>query len=177
MIKKLLAITVLVMVASLSIAGCTSQVPAPNNQQTATAKTTATPSVKPSVSPSVKPSVSPSVKPSVSPSVTPSPQPTETRHNHNYHVIIHGQCVPAGCLMTDSYMAQYEATFSGNPRVTYSTTIKQCGPTYHTTNCTASDVFVEVTVVETGQVAHFDVNMRDQVIPFVDTVLNAGYMA
>ena len=161
MIKKLLAITVLVMVASLSIAGCTSQVPAPNNQQTATAKTTATPSVKPSVSPSV----------------TPSPQPTETRHNHNYHVIIHGQCVPAGCLMTDSYMAQYEATFSGNPRVTYSTTIKQCGPTYHTTNCTASDVFVEVTVVETGQVAHFDVNMRDQVIPFVDTVLNAGYMA
>ncbi len=91
MIKKLLAIIVLVMVASLSIAGCTS--PTSSNQAagnasqaaSTTANTTTSASATPS--PSIVPTPTPTPAPSTTPTPTPVPQvPT----------VISWQVIPVG---------------------------------------------------------------------------------
>ena len=156
MTKKVAAVIVLVIVASLSVAGCTNPHPPSGVNNTTANKTTA------------KATASASSKPSATPITPTQPQ------KHNYHVAIIGHCVPAGCSMTDSYVyGVYQPHYAGNPRVTLSVIMKQCGPSFNAPNCTASDVNVQVTVLETGQTTYFDVNNRDNVIPFVDNILAA----
>ena len=70
--------------ALVSISGCTSQIPAPNNQLNTTASVSAsasaaltpTPSVTPSPTPSATPAATTSPAPSNTPSATPSAQPS-----------------------------------------------------------------------------------------------------
>ena len=112
-----------------------------------------------------------SAKPSATPITATPTQPQK----YNYHVSIYAQCVPAGCLMTESYVwGSYYPHYKDNPRVTFDgVEIKHCGPVYNAANCAPNDVFVRVTVQETGQVVYFYGNDRDNVIPFVDSVLAA----
>jgi hypothetical protein len=85
--------------ALVSISGCTSQIPAPNNQLntstsvSASASATATPI--PSVSPSPTPSATPSPTPSVTPSPTPSPQPVTGSFGQSSYVVANGTVVTA----------------------------------------------------------------------------------
>jgi hypothetical protein len=142
--------------ASVLVAGCMQPHPLSSVNNTTVNNTTATESAKPSATP-----------------ITPTLTPTQPQ-KYNYHVSIFAQCVPAGCSMTASYMGSYYPHYKDNPRVTFDgVEIKHCGPIYNAPNCTANDVFVRVTVQETGQIVYFYGNDRGNVIPFVDTILAA----
>ena len=111
MIRKLLPIIVLVMVTSLSIAGCTSSTS--SNQaagsasqaasSTASASASATPTATPSptASPSIVPTASPTPTPTPTPSPTPAPSytvvitgPTDTNYGITWTATVYENGVP-----------------------------------------------------------------------------------
>ncbi len=168
-LKPITAIIVLLLlVASLLIAGCANLSSSPGETPPATAANTVKNTSKTLVKPSAT-LITPSASAAPAPKFTP-PAPVK----YNYHVAIVVHC--AGTMCNNGYSEYYgdlQPYYANNPRVT--TTLTHGNTLYNATfeNGAPNANWVSATILETGQVVYFQWGYGTPVKQWVDNVLAA----